>query len=216
MEEKSPIFDRSVNFRVPILSGGKRVEVRVRFPTDEEWAELSRDQPMVERSSREGVRARIEGDAERDAELFELIRLDADGGPELDAAEASLAIAMLSRANVVESDIGPNKASVDLEVCGRIRTRHVLAMPTQAQFRRYNNDVTDRIIQKRRTVTVIRLEPAGQLYDELIEAVQGYGKRGKAGVPVIHKEEVVATALRGFREMLDDLDVVPETDSPAE
>ena len=100
-DAKTPVFDATKPFVVPILSGGEK-QCEVRFPTDEEWCGWARSQRTVRRFLGRGKSQSEDLDLPKiNAELFAKIRVDKDG-PEFDDAEAGMVIARIERCMVID------------------------------------------------------------------------------------------------------------------
>ena len=194
------MFDSSKQFVVKILSGGEK-QCTVRYPSDTEWGERAQKQKLVRRllgRSKSQYEA-LNGETV-DAELLARIRLDEDGAP-FDEAEAAKVIARLERVTVAAVERTGNKYRIELAVPGG-RTVHVLRIPSQKDVLEYSRasiHVTD---GRRQQEIRVSLEPAGRLYDKLVESTEGYA----GAVPVIHKSAAIS-------ELLAEIDSEGEDDA---
>ncbi|MCL5742430.1 MAG: hypothetical protein M1541_00685, partial [Acidobacteria bacterium] len=110
----------------------------------------------------------------------------------------------LARAKDVEIERGGNGFRVSFTAFGGARVSHLLRMPSLKQIGQYKKG-TCRPLDARNNVTRLRisLQPAEDLYDAIIENVEGY----KSKVPVVHKA-AVAVQVRA------DLDAIAEEMDP--
>ncbi|MGQ9686624.1 MAG: hypothetical protein ACUVT2_10020 [Thiobacillaceae bacterium] len=183
------MFDASKQFVVKILSGEEK-QATVRFPSDAEWCERAQRQRLVRRllgrskSQYEAVNSEAV-----EAELFARIRLNEDGAS-FDEAEAAKVIARLERVSVVAVERTGNRYRIELAVPGA-RTVHLLRIPSQKDVLEYSRASLHVTEGRRQQEIRVSLEPAGRLYDKLIESTTGY----MGAVPIIHKSAAVSELL---------------------
>lgn len=182
--------NRNIDVKVPspdFPDGWKRATVR--FPSDEEWCRRMRKQETVVRDLGRGKTQTEVTNAEAvDAELFDLVRLDKDGAP-FDPYEASRVIATIGAAKPAgpPERIGAGYA-IALKVPGG-QVVHRLKMPTTRQLADYRAAACCPTDHKYNVSHLrLALEPAGVLYDALLQEVEGYD----GPVPVVHKALVVS------------------------
>jgi len=202
MEQTTVVFDstRPIALQLRTPTGVKTV--RVRFPSDEEWAERQRRRKVVIKQLGRGVSETIIGNAE-DADAALLARISDGEGPEVDPFEASRIIEQLSQAEVDDVVQAGDSFRVTLRVLGGV-VMHLLKMPSAKEvfeYRRGFARVLD--LPYNRQELTINLAAAGTLYKKLITATEGYA--GEA--PIIHQAVAVKAAIdaldAGFQENAD-------------
>lgn len=175
-----------INLRTP--AGVKTV--RVRFPSDEEWAERQRRRKVVIKQLGRGVSETIVANGEDvDAALLGKIRDGAD--PEIDPYEAMKVLEQLSQAEVDDVTPAGDAFRVSLRVLGGTTT-HVLRMPSAKDVfdhRRGFARVLD--LPYNRQELTINLASAGVLYKRLLQTTEGYA----GDVPLIHQAVAVKAAI---------------------
>jgi hypothetical protein len=190
MEQNPVVFDsnRRIALQIRMPEGVKTV--RVRFPSDDEWAERQRRRKVIIKQLGRGVsETTIASGEEVDAALLAKIR---EGeGPEVDPFEASRIIEQLSQAEVDDVVQTADSFRVTLRVMGG-SVVHLLKMPSAKDvfdYRRGFARVLD--LPYNRQELTINLAAAGALYKKLITATEGYA--GEA--PVIHQAVAVKAAI---------------------
>jgi hypothetical protein len=187
--------------------GGVRI-VRVRFPSDEEWAERQRRRKVIIKSLGRGITETIvQGAEDVDAALLAKIRIDqdADSHPDVDAFEAAKLIEQLSMSEV--DDVVPvgDSFRVTLRVLGAT-TVHLIGMPSAKdlfEYKRAFARVLD--LPHGRQELTINMAPAGALYKKLITATEGYA----GDTPLIHQAVVVKAAIDALEtDFSEDRDTV--------
>lgn len=196
---ETPVFDAArpiaLNLRTP--EGVKTV--RVRFPTDEEWAERQRRRKVIIKQLGRGVSETTVANAEDgDAALLAKIR---DGEePAVDPFEASRIIDQLSQADVDDVAQTGDAFRVSIRVLGGV-TAHVLKMPSAKDVFEYRRGFA-RILDLpfNRQELTINLAAAGTLYKRLSQGAEGYAGE----VPVIHQAVTVKAAIDAFEAGFQD------------
>ena len=198
---KTPVFDATKPFVVPILSGGEK-QCEVLFPTDEEWSAWARSQRTVRRFLGRGKSQSEDLDLPKiNAELFGKIRVDKDG-PDFDEAEAGMVIGRIERCTVVKVEREGVNYQIEMKVPGA-RVRHVLRMPTAKEMQEHERASTSVVAARRSVETRAFLEPSGALYDKLHVSHGGYA----GAVPIVHKAAAVS-------EVVAQLSIEAEDDDP--
>src|SRR5574340_997751 len=128
-ETTNTVFDvkRAIALQLRTPDGVKTI--RVRFPSDEEWAERQRRRKVIIKQLGRGIsETTIPNGEDLDAALVAKIRAE-ENGPEVDAFEASRIIEQLSHAEV--DDVVPVAGGfrVITRVLGGMTT-HVLKVPS--------------------------------------------------------------------------------------
>jgi hypothetical protein len=193
------LFDagREISIRIPGPSGMKTAVVR--FPTDQEWADRAAAQKLVIRQlGRDQTTTEPIGAEAKDLDLFQAIRIDQDGAV-FDQYEASLVISRISRSEAGEPIMDGATYRIPLTVPGA-QTEHVLRVPTVAQVAQYRRASATAVTTRRGMSEIrTRLQPAGDLYDDLFVSVSGYA----GAVPLIHKSAVLSELLREIDSLID-------------
>ena len=196
MQTDTSVFDatRPVAIQLRTPTGVKTV--RVRFPSDDEWAERQRRRKVVIKHLGRGISETTIPNAEEvDAALLAKIRIEEETPVEVDPFEAAKIIEQLSQTeadDVVQTGDGYR---VTLRVLGGTVV-HELRMPSAKDvfdYRRSFARVLDLPYNKQELT--INLRAAGELYKKLVEETEGYAGE----VPVIHQ----AVALKAAIDALD-------------
>lgn len=190
METGNMVFDASrpitVNLRTP--TGVKTV--RVRFPSEEEWAERQRRRKVIIKNLGRGIsETTVQNGEEIDAALLAKIRTDEE--PELDAFEAQRVIEQLATCEVDDVILAGDAFRVTLRVLGAT-TVHLLKMPSAKDVNTYRRSFL-RVLDlpfNRQEIT-INVRAAGDLYKRIVEATEGYA----GDVPIIHQAVAVKAAV---------------------
>ena len=164
--------------------------VRVRFPSDDEWAERQRRRKVIVKQLGRGIsETTIPNGEDIDAALLAKIRTEEE--PEVDAFEAQKVIEQLATCEVddvvLAGDCVPGHAP------GAGRDHHAPAEDAVGEGR-------DRVPARLRARAGPAVQPAGihhqharggDLYKKLIEATEGY----VGDVPIIHQAVAVKAAI---------------------
>jgi hypothetical protein len=190
----------TVNLRAP--EGVKTV--RLRFPSDDEWAERQRRRKVIIKQLGRGVSETVIPNSEDvDAVLLAKIRIEEQDPVEVDPFEASRIIEQLSQAEVDDVVQTGDAFRITLRVLGGV-VAHVLAMPSAKdvfEYRRAFARILDLPFNKQELT--INLAAAGTLYKKLVRSSEGY----TGEVPIIHQAVAVKAAIdaldAGFQEDRD-------------
>jgi hypothetical protein len=176
----------TVNLRTP---GGVKT-VRVRFPSDEEWADRQRRRKVLIKQLGRGVSETTVANGE-DVDAALLAKIREGEGPDVDPFEAMKVMEQLSQADVDDVVTAGDSFRVTLRVLGGTAT-HVLKMPSAKDvfdYRRGFARVLD--LPYNRQELTINLAAAGALYKRLLETTDGYA----GDVPLIHQAVAVKAAI---------------------
>ena len=204
MEQISEVFDAARPIALQLRTSAGVKNVRVRFPSDEEWTERQRRRKVVIKQLGRGVSETIIANGEEaDAALLAKIRTHEEGAPEVDAFEASRIMEQLSQAEVDDVAQAGDAFRVTLRVLGGT-VNHLLRMPSAKdviEYRRGFARVLD--LPYNRQELTINLAAAGALYKKLITGTEGYS----GDAPIIHQAVAVKAAIdaldAGFQESGD-------------
>jgi hypothetical protein len=183
-------FDAARPVAIQLRGPGGVKAVRVRFPSDDEWAERQRRRKVVVKNLGRGVsETTIPNGEEIDSALLAKIRAEED--PELDAFEAQKVIEQLSTCEVDDVAMTGDSFRVVTRVLGGT-TVHLLKMPSAkdvSQYRRGFARVLD--LPFNRQELTINIRAAGDLYKKLVETAEGYA----GDVPLVHQAVAVKAAI---------------------
>ena len=167
--------------------------IRVRFPSDDEWAERQRRRKLIIKNlGRRRSETTVSNSEDVDAALLAKIRTEEE--PEVDAFEAQKVIDQLATCDVDDVVIVGDAFRITLRVLGGTVT-HLLKMPSAkdvADYRRGFARIVD--LPFNRQELTINVRAAGDLYKKLVEATEGYA----GDVPIIHQAEAVKAAIDGL------------------
>ncbi|MCW5982692.1 MAG: hypothetical protein KIT09_31680 [Bryobacteraceae bacterium] len=192
MQTNTAVFDatRPITIQLRTPTGVKTV--RVRFPSDDEWAERQRRRKVIIKHLGRGVSETTIPNAEEvDAALLEKIRLEEETPAEVDPFEAAKVIEQLSQAEADDVVTTGDGYRVTLRVLGGTVV-HELHMPSAKDvfdYRRSFARVLDLPYNKQELT--INLRAAGELYKKLAEEKQGYAGE----VPIIHQAVAVKAVI---------------------
>lgn len=187
------MFSTQKEYTVKILSGSPKV-CRVRFPTDEEWCNRARKQRTIRRSIGRGQTITETPDAQKaTCELFEKIRIDADG-QEFDSVDSCRVIEKLERCDVLSVDRCGDTYQVKLSVPGG-EVSHVVRLPLQKDVLDYGRSSVRRQDGRRESISTVSLEPGRAFYDRIFVSAEGYEGEAPASIPIIHKDTVLVEVI---------------------
>ncbi len=209
-----PVFDRNrkYEFTIPHPDGPKSCVVR--FPTDEEWCQRTRQQTIINRKlGRDTNQTDLKGEVETARDLFESIREDASEAQiasnkaiGFDEYEALLIINRLSRCEVTSVDQRPNAYAITMTVVGGAVVHH-LRVPSQEQAFKFGRGSVHTYGKRNSSETKVALEPSGELWNKLVIRVENYltGEKFDPGVvPIIHKDVAVNELLAQINNAIDE------------
>ncbi len=189
MQQNTCDFDatRPVAFQLPTPAGPKTV--RVRFPTDDEWAERQRRRKVIIKNiGRNITETTLPASEEIDAALLAKIR---EEGPEVDQYEAAKLIDELSYCVVDDVAAVTDGYRIALRVPGAMPVI-LLRMPSAkdvAEYRRGFARLLDLPFGKQELTLNLRV--AGELFKKLVIATEGYA----GDVPIVHQSVAVKAAI---------------------
>lgn len=179
------MFDTTAEYVLPARAGKTKIEVTLRWPSDEEWADRHRQRKIVIRNVGRGVSETEIDSADADLKLYQLARLN--GAPELTAAEASLVIRAIERCEVTEVVLDGEEATVTMQVAGG-KVTHRIQQPTADQVIRMQR-AASRLFSAPHNTSQMRmyLEPPAKLWDECKGSSDDY----TTAVPALHKDAAI-------------------------
>lgn len=216
------LFDRTRLFHLktihPDFENGKWSTVR--FPTDAEWCQRSRQQITVQKSvGRDSTRQEIPKLVEISAALFDKIDQKAADDQPLDDVEKMRIIERLERCTVIQVDKVAGKYQIRMKVLGGVEVMHELSIPSQKQIMDFGKAAVT--IDNRRLVreTKVALEPSGELWRRLVAGFTGYDDAERrpvdldtasALVPIIHMDAALTELLQQIHAEVESQDDDPE------
>lgn len=195
MTETKALFDfgRALMMKLRVAGGVK--EIRLRFPTDEEWADRHRRRKIVIKNLGRGVsETSIPGAEEVDADLVAKVRTSPD--PEIDQFEAARIVEQISQAEVEDVQTTGDVCRVEMRVLGGT-TIHELKVPSAKdvhEFKRAFTRVRDLPFNKQEAI--IYLPAAEPVYGRLLIGTEGYAP--ESAIPIIHQASVVKAACDAY------------------
>jgi hypothetical protein len=191
MQETTCLFDAARPVALQLRTPGGLKTVRVRFPSDDEWAERQRRRKVIVKQLGRGIsETTIPSGEEIDAALLAKIRADKDG-PDVDPFEAQKIIEQLSQCDVDDVVLAGDAFRVTLRVPGATTTI-LLGMPSAKDvndYRRAFARVLD--LPYGRQELSINLRAAGDLYKKVLQTTEGYA----GDAPIIHQAVAVKAAI---------------------
>lgn len=190
MQSEPHLFDATCPVAIQLRGPDGVKTVRVRFPSDDEWAERQRRRKVIIKHLGRGMsETNIPNGEDIDAALLAKIRTEEE--PEVDAFEAQKVIEQLSTCDVDDVVLAGDAFRVVLRVLGGNVT-HLLKMPSAKDVNTYRHSF-GRVLDLpfgRQEITV-NVRAAADLWKKLIEATEGYV--GEA--PIIHQAVAVKAAI---------------------
>src|SRR5512133_1020957 len=173
MDTNAAVFDATRPVAVQLRGPDGVKTIRVRFPSDDEWAERQRRRKIIVKQLGRGIsETTIPNGEEIDAALLAKIRTEEE--PEVDAFEAQKVIEQLAICDVDDVVLAGDSFRVTLRVLGAT-TVVVLKMPSAkdvSQYRRGSARVLD--LQFNRQEITVNVRAANELFKKLIEATEHY------------------------------------------
>ena len=190
MEQTIPVFDAARPIALQLRTSAGVKTIRVRFPSDDEWAERQRRRKVIVKNLGRGVsETMIPNGEDIDAALLAKIRTEEE--PEVDAFEAQKVIEQLATCDVDDVVLAGDSFRVTLRVLGGAVT-HLLKMPSAKDVNTYRRGFA-RVLDLpfNRQELTINVRAAADLYKKLIDATEGYA----GDVPIIHQAVAVKAAI---------------------
>lgn len=184
------MFDttKTIEFEIPTPEGPKIAKLR--FPTDDEWADRSRRKKVMQRNLGRG-QTQIEpiDYSSVDFDLFRAVRQD--GSADLDAYEAQMMFERISYAEVIDLERQGGQYRITLATAAG-DTTHVVKVPSAREIMEYRRNFA-RVVDKPygRQEIVINLPASGACYNSLAVSTEGYA----SSVPLPHKSAIVRAAI---------------------
>jgi hypothetical protein len=190
MRDNTSVFDATRPVALQLRTPDGIKTVRVRFPSDDEWAERQRRRKVIIKDLGRNIReTTMQGGEDVDAGLLAKIRTE--DGPEVDPFEAAKLIDEL--AYCVMDDVVPvnDGYSITLRVPGATPTL-LLRMPSAkdvADYRRGFARILELPFGKQQLT--VNLWAAAELFKKLVQGTEGY----VGEPPIIHQSVAVKAAI---------------------
>lgn len=187
-------------FSIPMLdpdTGDERM-ITVSWPSDHQWVRRQRSRTITIRNLGRGT-TETKVDPDEDVSLSIYNQIKQPGSPDLSPADAEFIIDYLSNCDVLSVDRELGVFSVKMDVPGvEEPVTHSLRCPTMSQIRKYENGkVSSRQGRYGLTKLQLLIEPAGDLYDDLV--VDSSFK----ACPIIHKSSAVEAVISEIKDRVE-------------
>jgi hypothetical protein len=191
MQPETCVFDAARPVALQLRAPGGLKTVRVRFPSDDEWAERQRRRKVIVKQLGRGIsETTIPSGEEVDAALLAKIRAEEDG-PAVDPFEAQKIVEQLSQCDVDDVVLAGDAYRVTLRVPGAT-TAILLNMPSAKDVNDYRRGFARVLdLPYGRQELSINLRAASDLYKKLVKATEGYA----GDAPIIHQAVAVKAAI---------------------
>ena len=190
MDTNAPVFDATRPVAIQLRGPDGVKTVRVRFPSDDEWAERQRRRKVIVKQLGRGIsETTIPSGEDIDAAMVGKIRTEEE--PQIDAFEAQKVVEQLSTCDVDDVVLAGDAYRVTMRVMGATTTV-LLKVPSAKdvnQYRRGFARVLD--LQFNRTELTVNVRAGGDLFKKLVDGVEGY----VGDVPIIHQAVAVKAAI---------------------
>lgn len=190
METNASVFDATRPVAIQLRGPDGVKTLRVRFPSDDEWAERQRRRKIIIKSLGRGVsETTIPNREDIDAALLAKIRTEEE--PEVDPFEAQKVIEQLATCEVDDVVLAGSSFRVVMRVLGGAVT-HLLKMPSAKDVNSYRTGFARMLdLPFGRQELTINVRSAAELWKKLVDATEGY----VGEVPVIHQAVAVKAAI---------------------
>jgi hypothetical protein len=190
MDTNASVFDATRPVAVQLRGPDGVKTIRVRFPSDDEWAERQRRRKIIVKSLGRGMSETIIPSGEDiDAALLAKIRTEEE--PAVDAFEAQKVIEQLATCEVDDVVPAGDSFRVVTRVLGATTT-HLLKMPSAKDVNTYKRGFARALdLPFNRQEFTFNIRAAGDLYKKLVDATEGYA----GDVPLVHQAVAVKAAI---------------------
>lgn len=190
MDNNSVVFDAARPVAIQLRGPDGVKTVRVRFPSDDEWAERQRRRKVIIKNLGRGMSETIIANGE-DIDAALLAKIRTEEAPDVDPFEAQKVVEQLSTCEVDDVVMAGDSFRVITRVLGGA-TAHLLKMPSAKDVNTYRRGflrVLDLPFNKQEITINVRV--ASDLYKSLVVATEGYA----GDVPAIHQAVAVKAAI---------------------
>ena len=193
MDTNPVVFDATRPVAVQLRGPEGVKTVRVRFPSDDEWAERQRRRKLIIKNlGRQRSETTVSNSEDVDAALLAKVRTEEE--PEVDAFEAQKVIDQLATCDVDDVEVAGGSFRVVLRVLGGT-VAHLLKMPSAKDVANYRRGFARMVdLPFNRQELTINIRPASDLWKKLLESTEGYA----GDVPIIHQAVAVKAAIDGL------------------
>ncbi len=188
--ETNAVFDAARPVAIQLRGPEGVKTIRVRFPSDDEWADRQRRRKIIIKSlGRQRSETAVANGEDVDAALLAKIRTEEQ--PEVDAFEAQKVIDQLSTCEVDDVVLAGDTFRVTTRVLGGT-TSHLLKVPSAKDVNTYRRGFARLVdMPYNRQELTINVRVAGDLYKKLVESSEGYAGE----VPIIHQAVAIKAAI---------------------
>jgi hypothetical protein len=186
-----------IEFEIPTSEGMKLAKLRM--PTDQEWADRSRQKKIVQRNVGRG-QTQIEQVDYSSVDLALFAAIKQEGSAEIDGYEAQMLLDRISYAEVIDLERHGGQYRITLATAAG-DTVHLVRVPSAKEIMEYRRSFARVVdLPYGRQQIVINLPAAGSCYDSLSPAIEGYSD----SVPLVHKSAVVRAAIDAVEQATGD------------
>jgi len=193
MDANPVVFDATRPVAIQLRGPDGTKTIRVRFPSDDEWAERQRRRKLIIKNlGRQRSETTVSNSEDVDAALLAKVRTEEE--PEVDAFEAQKVIDQLATCDVDDVEVAGGSFRVVLRVLGGT-VAHLLKMPSAKDVANYRRGFARMVdLPFNRQELTINIRPASDLWKKLLESTEGYA----GDVPIIHQAVAVKAAIDGL------------------
>lgn len=188
------MFDSNTTLTVgPLFTRAGKMDVTVRWPTDEEWSAHRRRRRIMQRQLGRGQTETEIESGEADSKLYEAIKLN--GAPALSAGEASMVVDAIATCNVLGVDLHTEDAEVQMQTAmGEVA--HTVRIPTMDQVRALQRSTRLISLPYNRQEIRTSLDAAVALWDQCSGSGTGYA----SAVPNLHKDTAIRAVIQAIEQ----------------
>ena len=163
MDANPVVFDATRPVAIQLRGPDGTKTIRVRFPSDDEWAERQRRRKLIIKNlGRQRSETTVSNSEDVDAALLAKVRTEEE--PEVDAFEAQKVIDQLATCDVDDVEVAGGSFRVVLRVLGGT-VAHLLKMPSAKDVANYRRGFARMVdLPFNRQELTINIRPASELW----------------------------------------------------
>jgi hypothetical protein len=187
------MFDSTATITFPLRTSAGKIDVTVRWPTDEEWGAHRKRRRILQRQLGRGATETEIDSGEADLKLFDAIKQN--GAPPLSIGEANRVIDTIASCTVLDVQLGAEDAEVQLSTF-QGEVKHTVRIPTMDEVRLLQRST--RLISLPYNQQEIRtnLQASAALWDKCGGAAEGY----TGPTPSIHKDVAIRAVISAIEQ----------------
>jgi hypothetical protein len=187
------MFDSTATITFPLRTSGGKIDVTVRWPTDEEWGAHRKRRRILQRQLGRGSSETEIDSAEADLKLFDAIKQN--GAAPLSIGEANRVIDTIATCNVLDVQLHAEDADVQLATF-QGEVKHTVRIPNMDEVRLLQRST--RLISLPYNQQEIRtnLQSSASLWDKCGGKGEGY----TGEVPAIHKDVAIRAVIAAVEQ----------------